>query len=309
MTPLVELGILAGGIFFVLAAAFFVLRDLARVPVTEEGTAHVIDRGRMASAGVVLDESPLGRFNRSFDRFVMETGAPLDGFAVTGIVLTSAIIGAGIVFVLLNDEMQAIGGGAFFGLLPLTILAFVRRRRLNELGDRVPDALDTIARSMHAGSSIEDAVELAGRETPGFLGDELRQAARQLKLGAAAGSVMQSLGARVGTQDLRLLGAVLSMHRSAGGNLAATLERVAGVVRERQSYRRQMRSVTTAGRLSAQFIAASGPLLFLYLYNFERDHIQRLVESPLGWTLVATACVLEVIGLMWLMRILRSLRA
>ncbi len=308
MTPLVELGILAAGMFFIFAAVFLVLRDATRVPVAEEG-APVIDRGRMTSAGAVLDQSSLGRFNRAFDRFVLETGAPLDGFAVTGIVVTCAILGAGIVFVLLNDEMQAIGGAAFFGLLPLTILAFMRRRRLNELGDRVPDALDTIARSMHAGSSIEDAVELAGRETPGFLGQELRQAARQLKLGAAAGSVMQSLGTRVGTQDLRLLGAVLSMHRSAGGNLATTLERVAGVVRERQSYRRQMRSVTTAGRLSAQFIAASGPLLFLYLYNFERDHIRRLVESPLGWTLVAAAVVLEVIGLLWLMRILRALKA
>jgi len=308
MTPLVELGILAAGMFFIFAAVFLVLRDATRVPVAEEGSP-VIDRGRMASAGAVLDQSSLGRFNRAFDRFVLETGAPLDGFAVTGIVVTCAVLGAGIVFVLLNDEMQAIGGAAFFGLLPLTILAFMRRRRLNELGDRVPDALDTIARSMHAGSSIEDAVELAGRETPGFLGQELRQAARQLKLGAAAGSVMQSLGTRVGTQDLRLLGAVLSMHRSAGGNLATTLERVAGVVRERQSYRRQMRSVTTAGRLSAQFIAASGPLLFLYLYNFERDHIRRLVESPLGWTLVAAAIVLEIIGLLWLMRILRSLKA
>lgn len=309
MTPLVELGILAGGIFFVFAAAFFVLRDLARVPVAEEGSAPVINRGRLAAAGVDVDQSSLGRFNRAFDRFVLETGAPLDGFAVTGIVISCGILGAGAVFVLLNDEMQAVGGGAFFALLPLTILAFMRRRRVNELGERVPDALDTIARSMHSGSSIEDAVELAGRETPGFLGEELRQAARQLKLGAAAGSVMQSLGSRVGTQDLRLLGAVLSMHRSAGGSLASTLERVAGVVRERQSYRRQMRSVTTAGRLSAQFIAAAGPLTFVYLYNFEREHIQRLVESQLGWTLVAAACVLEVIGLIWLMRILRGLKA
>jgi tight adherence protein B len=64
--------------------------------------------------------------------------------------------------------------------------------------------------------------------------------------------------------------------------------------------------VTAAGRFSAMLIATVGPLLFLYLFTFERDYVGKLLDLPLGNLMLAVAVVLEIVGLIWISRLIRA---
>jgi tight adherence protein B len=119
-------------------------------------------------------------------------------------------------------------------------------------------------------------------------------------------AVMRALVHRLQLTDIRIFTTTLTVHRQTGGNLAWTLERLAGVIRERLAYRRQMRASTAAGRMSATLIAAIGPLLFVYLFFAEPQYVSGLTQSPLGQSLLAAAVFLEIAGLLWIARMLRS---
>ena len=162
-----------------------------------------------------------------------------------------------------------------------------------------------MARAVHAGESLEQAVALVSEEVSDPLGAEFGWCSRQLELGRTLSSTMQSLSGRIRLTDLRLLATVLAVHRTAGGNLAVTLERLSTVSRDRLNYLGQMRATTGAGRVSARLIAATGPLLFLFLFVTQSEHVQRFFDNPFGRTLFVTGVVLEIIGLIWITRLTR----
>ena len=66
------------------------------------------------------------------------------------------------------------------------------------------------------------------------------------------------------------------------------------------------RAATGAGRVSATMIAAAGPMLFAYLFFFQPDYVNGLLVDPIGRALLIVAVFLEVAGLAWVIRLLRS---
>ncbi len=96
------------------------------------------------------------------------------------------------------------------------------------------------------------------------------------------------------------------VHRQTGGNLALTLERMSGVIRDRLNYVRQMKASTGAGRISAFLIALAGPIMFLLMFTLQYDHLKIMFEQPLGQSLLAAAIVLELIGVVWVLNLLKT---
>ena len=119
-------------------------------------------------------------------------------------------------------------------------------------------------------------------------------------------AVMRSLVYRLRLIEVKIFATTLAVHREMGGNLATTLDRMAAVLRERITYRRQVRAATAAGRFSATLVASAGPLLFAYMFIFQYEYASALVTLPLGQSLLAVAVALEVIGLVWIVRLLKA---
>jgi hypothetical protein len=58
----------------------------------------------------------------------------------------------------------------------------------------------------------------------------------------------------VGGPDARLVAGVLKLHRRTGGSLAASLENLAGTLRDRRASARELGSLTAQARLSATIL-------------------------------------------------------
>jgi tight adherence protein B len=258
----------------------------------------------------VFDQAPArsvsGKIDQAFDHLVLESGwdcSPVTGFLM---LIASGLLVGGVLWSYNNDLLSGIAGMALGMTLPLVVMMVQRSRRLHAVREQLPYVLDLLARAVRAGESLDNAIALVGRETKGVLGKEFLQCARQLQMGSSVESIVKSLASRIRLVELRILATTLTVHRQAGGNLAEALERMAGVVRDRLSARRQMRASTGAGRASAILIATVSPLAYLVMFLWQPEHVRVLYDDPLGLTLLAVAVTLEVIGVLWVVALLQN---
>jgi tight adherence protein B len=264
--------------------------------------------GNLRRQLTVADELPAlsitGRLDQAFERLILESGIDASGVGAFALMLVVGLLTGGTMFLWKEQPLPGIVGMLIGMGLVLAYFMVKRGRRLREIQEQLPDVLDLMSRAVRAGESLDQAIELVGREMGGALGAEYHQCWRQLEMGVSLTSVMRGLMRRVRLLDVRILATTLMVHRQTGGNLALTLERLAAVVRERLNYRRQLRAATGSGRMASLLIGSAGPLMFFVLFSWQFDHLTIMFEDWLGQTLLVTAVVLELIGMVWILRLL-----
>jgi tight adherence protein B len=249
---------------------------------------------------------PIQGLDASFERLVVESGLSLDPMTAALLLVAVGLLAGGLAFVWTENPIPAVVILCIAIGATLVLFSSLRRRRLQQIQEQLPDVVDAVARSVRAGGSLDQAVTDVAGNTSGPLGSELRRCARQLEMGLSLPAAFYGLERRIHLIDVQMLVTTLNVHRQTGGSLAVTLERLTGVMRDRLNYRRQVRATTAAGRLSALLIAAVGPLLFLYFFVFQADYIKIMLSDTLGQLLLASAVVLEAVGIIWILGLVRN---
>jgi tight adherence protein B len=305
--PVIALLIFAAALFL-LGAAIFAVNDALRARrarATAGGSGQLRLRRIRPSKTVGSIGGPVTAFDRWFSRLVQETGLGWDpGAAALLMVLCGLLTGAALF--LWNEELLPAAIGILLGVpLPAAYLVVRRWRRVRLLQDQLAPALEILARSVRAGQTLDQAIGHLGGHSPEPLATEFRFCARQLEMGLGMPAVMRGLVGRLQMYDVRIFATTLIVHRQAGGNIAAVLDRLARVIRDRLSYRRQLRAVTAGGRISAGLVSLITPALFLFFILVRPTYIASLLHSPLGQSLLVLTVFLEVVGLIWTARLLR----
>lgn len=240
------------------------------------------------------------------ERTVYWSGLNISALEAVLLAVLVALVGAGATYVSTDNELWTALAGLGGVVAVVGYLLVRKNQRLRRFEEQFPSALDLMARGVRAGESVEQAMDMVGEAMRDPVGPEFARCARQLELGLSLAACMRALSRRNDQMDVKIFATTLSVHREAGGNLPITLERLAEVIRDRMSYQRQLKSVTAAGRYSAMLIAAIGPLLFAYLFAVQPQYGGRLMADPLGRILLVVAIVSEIIGLVWIYRLIKS---
>lgn len=250
--------------------------------------------------------SAIGEFDQWFYRLVIESNtgwSPLIGLSF--LILLGLLVG-GPLFIW-QDAPLLLAVGMTVGIgLGLMLLLYWRSRRMRKLQEQLAPAMETLARAVRAGESLDQAIQLLGAKSAEPLALEFRRCANQLKMGLSMSAAMRSLVHRVRLTDVKIFTTTLTVHRQSGGNLAHTLDRLAAVIRDRLDHRLQMRAATGAGRMSATLIASIGPILFVYMFFVQPDYARGLLDNPIGQSLLTLAVFLELVGMLWVARLLRN---
>lgn len=258
----------------------------------------------------VFDEPParswLGRIDQRFNRLVAETGMEIEPSAAFLLMVLCGLAVGGALFVWREHVLLAIGGMAVGMLAPLVYMVIRRNRRRRAMQEQLPDVLDLLARGVRAGESLDQAIALVGEDSAPPLGIEFRRCARQMEMGLSLQAAMRSLVRRVPLMEARIMASALLVQRTSGGNLATTMERLAAVVRDRLSYRRQFRATTAASRYGATLIALVGPAVLILLAVWQPEYAANFFTEPFGWALIGAAFVLNLLGLLWVYSLLRT---
>jgi tight adherence protein B len=125
-----------------------------------------------------------------------------------------------------------------------------------------------------------------------------------LDAGAPAATAVAAWTDRVGTDDARLLGSVLELHRKNGGDLPAVLDQVAGAIRERVAASREVRALTAQARLSGLILGLLPIGFFAFLWLTSRREIEGALATTAGIASIAIGLVLEIGAFVWIRRLL-----
>lgn len=246
------------------------------------------------------------RVDRRFANLVHNSGLEASVEQVIGLILMCCV-GSGAGFYLWRSELWLGLFGFVLGLaLSFGYLLVRAGRRRWQMHQQMPDALYLLSRSLRAGMGLEHSFHLVSQESPQPLGDELRRVSEQVKLGLAVPAALQSASDRVGLLDFSVFAAMLSIHRNTGGQLPLLLDRLAGGIRDRVQYQGQFRAATAMGRVSAIALGAAVPCIFLWYILFQPETVQMFVQTPGGLAMLGVAGMLEIVGVLWLYRILKT---
>lgn len=168
----------------------------------------------------------------------------------------------------------------------------------------LPTLVDALASALGAGLSLPLAFAEIAPTLPHDLAGATRRVAASLALGSSIPDALVAYHAVVPAPDLAPLTIVLRSFALSGGRVAASLARVAALLRGRLALDEERRALTAQARVSATVLVALAPLGVAFFALALPDYISTLLGE--GRALLAIALAFEIVGALWLWRIVRA---
>ncbi len=195
---------------------------------------------------------------------------------------------------------------AFGTFVPFALLLRARERRSRDLSEQLPEALEMMARSLRAGHALSSAFQLVAGEMPEPINVEFARAFEEQRLGMSLERAVREMAARAPTNgDLKVFAVSAVIQKETGGNLAEILDGIAATVRERYKFEGKLRSLTAEARITAWFVSAAPLVMGVFFALTAPEYSIRLVDNPLGRTLLAGGVGAWMLGVVWFQRLTR----
>ena len=183
------------------------------------------------------------------------------------------------------------------------------RRKARKWADRfdeeLPEALDLLAGSLQAGSSLAQAMELVAAEGQPPLSEEFDRVLGDTRLGESLVDALESSAERVGSLDYAWTIRAVRVQQEFGASLSDLMRTLAEFMRWRQELRREVRALTAEGRISA-YVLIGLPFAVAGLFALVNpEYLGALISTPLGWIMTGIAAVLMTVGSIWMTRIVK----
>ena len=188
-------------------------------------------------------------------------------------------------------------------LLPYIQLTVRRQRRLRAFEGGLPEAIDLLGRAIRAGHPLSSGLKMVADETQEPIAGEFRRTFEEQRFGLPFDDAMMAMADRVTLVDVRILVTAILIQREVGGNLAEVLDNLASVIRARFTIRRQLRTYTAQGRMSGYVLAVLPIAVGTTIYLLNPAYMQVLFDSPLGHFMLVVATVMQIIGFLWIRKI------
>jgi len=186
-------------------------------------------------------------------KFVMRVIAGLGlGLAVGLLVWNLSGIGAGWLIPLLAF-MGFIGGYA-----PIFMLNRASEARKSSIQKSLPEFLDMIASTVQAGLALNAALGYAAEAVPGPVGDEVKEALSQIRMGQSRADALRAVGDRTNQPALRNALRVMTQAERLGANITKMLTNLA----EDARHQRLMLVEEAAGKLPVKMVF---PMVFFLI--------------------------------------------
>lgn len=221
-------------------------------------------------------------------------------FRISGICMLIAII-LGIILNLNLSLLLLIALATAF--LPLFYLIRAREQRFRKFEEQLPEAIDSICRSLKAGHAFTSAFSLVGQEMADPIAAEFRIAMEENNLGMSINDAMHNLAKRVPLTDLRFFVIAVLVQRETGGNLAEILGNISTIIRDRFKLLRHIRVLTAEGRLSALILALMPFIMVSLLSALNPTYAPLLFGTPTGQYYIKVGLVMMLIGIIWMRNI------
>jgi len=221
----------------------------------------------------------------------------------------TAVLAAVLLFVALVPGMPAAGprgrmqAGAWLPPACSTWLKNTARRwrGRSEQAGAVPQALELAARALRSGASVLTALDSVAAELPE---SGLRRVVSRVRGGLSLSAALDDWVADA--SDRRAAAALLVLGHTTGAAMAASLDRAAASLRQRQALDDEIRALTSQTRTSGMVVAGAPAGFAAIVTLIDTDAMIGLLATPAGLVSLVAGLALEALGLWWMARLSRG---
>jgi tight adherence protein B len=194
---------------------------------------------------------------------------------------------------------------AIAALLPPAILSFLSNQRRRQFEALLPDTLQLLSGTLRAGYSMMQGVEAVSQEVSEPMGRELRRVVTEARLGRPLEESLEAVAERMDSKDFAWAVMAIRIQREVGGNLSELLMTVAETMTQRERLRRDVKSLTAEGRISAYVLAVLPVALGIAMFVINPDYMTVLFDENIGRIMLGGGLILMIGGFLWMQSIVK----
>ncbi len=208
-------------------------------------------------------------------------------------------------YALSNSLVMAAAVAAMGLFAPSLLIRSWRKRRDRALERQWPETLQALSGALRAGISWAPALQQVAASVDEPMRSELELVLQQQRLGITQAQALDGLRQRIGTDSAAMVVAAITASLEAGGSLADVLERLGMRCRQQLQLAARARALSAQARLQARVLLLLPPGLGLVLHALDPTSMRLLWTTSAGIQVLTAVLVLELIGLLWIRRLLR----
>lgn len=190
-------------------------------------------------------------------------------------------------------------------LIPFIAIQRRRQQRNARLSRQLPEAIDTMVRSLQAGKPLLQCWCDMGLTLGSPMCLICREIHLKLEYGGDLDQVLREVGNNVASDEVRFFLTSLSIQSKSGGNLVVLLQDQAELLRERLNLREKIRILSAESRLSAWIMSLMPFAVIGVMYYLSPQTVSLLWTTPGGRLMLQTGVALQLVGLFWIWRLVR----
>lgn len=190
-------------------------------------------------------------------------------------------------------------------MLPIGYLQRLKSKRINLFDQQLPDWLDMMVKALKAGLPLIEAMDMSARELGDPVAAELKQTVQDIEYSSDVEHAFLAMMQRVPSEPLLMVVTAVLLQRETGGNLLKVLTSLRVQIRERTGFDRRLQTLSAEGRMSAWILVLMPFVLGLLINMVSPGYLSPLFETDAGTTLLSISGVLMVLGIFWVIRLIR----
>jgi tight adherence protein B len=298
MTPAIIMGMVLCGLALAVGAVVVLQPKVAPAANLRSRTLGATDR-------MLHDAGWYARFGERLELagIAMKPAAVVSLVAVltAGAVVVGTVLGivrgfpVGLLFPVIFAALVILGARA--------VIAHRVAKRRAAFAEQLDDTLQLMASGLRAGHSLPAALDAVAAEAESPTSEEFARLLNKNRIGYDLAQAIEECAERMACDDLAWTAQAVAIHREVGGNLGEVLDHVGETIRERNGIRRQVRTLSAEGRISANVLIALPLAIAGFLAIVSPDYVKLFITTPIGMVLIGISVVLFTIGVLWLRQI------
>lgn len=258
----------------------------------------VLGTGRVVGEKLLLLET---RYDRVLNQqLLLNVSARLMmilfGVGIIGLGIIAGLYASSVIFFVATISVSL--------LIPGVIIKHLEEKRLNKLNEQIVDGVTSLASGVRAGLNLVQSIELLIKNGTGPIKQEFEQLHREYTLGMDLNQAMHNASDRIGSPYYRLLFGAIGAHRTRGGDMGQSLDRIADSIREIQRLEGRLDALTAQGRAQARMMGAMPFVILAILFVIMPEETAKLFTEPVGRVMLLCAIGLIAAGFVWIRKIM-----
>lgn len=209
---------------------------------------------------------------------------------------------------LLPLQFALVGIVGSIGVVYLAI-KFVGAKRRAKMLEQLPSFINQVTRRLSAGISVENAFADSVETLERPLGTVMRRVVRRVHMGYELHQAFEREASTTKLHEFNVLATAMRINEQYGGSIRSILDDIVGILRLEEASKRELSAMTGETRFTAMVLAVLPPGIAAYMFSMNPDIMLNMWTQPTGKSLLITAVVMEVLGVIVLWRMVNSIES